>query len=57
MKHPNEFIRVGAITLPYSINGRGWRTPNNRIIRNPFKAQRYAEELNTALKRVTEKAS
>jgi len=50
MKHKKDSIRVGEVTLPYSVNARGWRTPNNRIIQNPLKAQRYAEVMNDALK-------
>ncbi|EPT0794983.1 TPA: DUF1317 family protein [Yersinia enterocolitica] len=34
----------------YSRNHRGWITPYNEVIKNPFKAQRTAERINSNLK-------
>ncbi|MCZ5908385.1 DUF1317 family protein [Escherichia coli] len=38
-------IRVGAITFVYSVTKRGWVFPGLSVIRNPLKAQRLAEKL------------
>lgn len=46
MKHAHDNIRVGKITLVYSVMQRGWVYPGLSTVRNPFKAQRLAEELN-----------
>lgn len=40
MKHHHDGITVGSITLPYSINRRGWIAPSGDVIKNPLKAQR-----------------
>ena len=45
MKGSCDNIRVGSVTLVYSIVKRGWVYPGLSIIRNPLKAQRVAEEL------------
>ncbi|MCM7404443.1 DUF1317 family protein [Enterobacter cloacae] len=47
MTNPNDGITVGSVTLPYSINRRGWVAPSGDIIRNPLKAQRLAELMNS----------
>ncbi|MGH5183695.1 DUF1317 family protein [Klebsiella pneumoniae] len=47
MKTNHDGITVGSITLPYSINRRGWIAPSGDVIKNPLKAQRLAEELDT----------
>ncbi|WP_312284628.1 DUF1317 family protein [Yokenella regensburgei] len=47
MKHIHDNIRVGRITLVYSVMKRGWVYPGLSVIRNPLKAQRVAEELNS----------
>lgn len=47
MGNPYDDIRVGSVTLVYSIVKRGWVYPGLSVIRNPLKAQRVAEELNT----------
>ncbi|HEN3580039.1 TPA: DUF1317 family protein [Yersinia enterocolitica] len=45
MTTPYDHIKVGSITLIYSRSHRGWITPYNEVIKNPFKAQRTAEGL------------
>lgn len=47
MDNPYDDIRVGSVTLVYSIVKRGWVYPGLSVIRNPLKAQRVAEELNS----------
>lgn len=47
MTNPHDGITVGSVTLPYSINRRGWVTPSGDVIRNPLKAQRLAELMNS----------
>ncbi|HBM9092229.1 TPA: DUF1317 family protein [Klebsiella oxytoca] len=46
MTNPHDSIRVGSITLVYSLLRRGWLAPAGHVIQNPLKAQRLAEELN-----------
>ncbi|EOJ5644247.1 DUF1317 family protein [Escherichia coli] len=46
MTNPHDGITVGSVTLPYSINRRGWVAPSGDVIRNPLKAQRVAELMN-----------
>lgn len=46
MKHAQDNIRLGKITIVYSAMQRGWVYPGLSPVRNPFKAQRLAEELN-----------
>ncbi|RRF74833.1 DUF1317 family protein [Klebsiella pneumoniae] len=46
MTNPHDSIRVGSITLVYSSVRRGWLAPA-AVIRNPLKAQRVAEQLNS----------
>ncbi|MGO3912144.1 DUF1317 family protein [Huaxiibacter chinensis] len=46
MKHSHDNIRVGSITLVYSVMQRGWVYPGLSPVKNPLKAQRLAEELN-----------
>ena len=47
MTNPHDWITVGSVTLPYSINRRGWVAPSGDVIRNPLKAQRLAELMNS----------
>lgn len=47
MKNQHDGITVGSITLPYSINRRGWIAPSGDVIKNPLKAQCLAELMNT----------
>ncbi|MGY9523610.1 DUF1317 family protein [Citrobacter freundii] len=47
MTNPHDNIRVGSITLVYSTLRRGWLAPGGQIIRNPLKAQRIAELMNS----------
>lgn len=47
MTNPHDGITVGSVTPPYSINRRGWVTPSGDVIRNPLKAQRLAELMNS----------
>ncbi|CAM7032003.1 DUF1317 family protein [Klebsiella pneumoniae] len=47
MTNPHDSIRVGSITLVYSSVHRGWLAPGGQVIRNPLKAQRVAEQLNS----------
>ncbi|HID4273120.1 DUF1317 family protein [Klebsiella pneumoniae] len=47
MNNPHDSIRVGSITLVYSSVRRGWLAPGGQVIRNPLKAQRVAEQLNS----------
>ncbi|HBQ0659737.1 DUF1317 family protein [Klebsiella pneumoniae] len=47
MKNHHDGITVGSITLPYSINRRGWIAPSGDVIKNPLKAQRLAELMNS----------
>ncbi|HBA5068797.1 TPA: DUF1317 family protein [Escherichia coli] len=47
MTSPHDNIRVGSITLVYSTLCRGWLAPGGQVIRNPLKAQRLAELMNS----------
>ncbi|MCF6685998.1 DUF1317 family protein [Raoultella ornithinolytica] len=47
MTNPHDSIRVGSIKMIYSTLRRGWVTPGGQVIRNPLKAQRVAEQLNS----------
>lgn len=47
MKTNHDGITVGSITLPYSINRRGWIALSGDVIKNPLKAQRLAELMNS----------
>lgn len=47
MKCSCDNIRVGGVTLVYSIVKRGWVYPGLSVITNPIKAQRFAEAENT----------
>lgn len=47
MTNPQDGITVGGVTLPYSIIRRGWVAPNGDVIKNPLKAQRLAELMNS----------
>jgi len=47
MTNPHDGITVGSVTLPYSMNRRGWLLPGGQLVKNPFKAQRLAEQLNS----------
>lgn len=46
MQTPHDKIRVGSVTIPYSLFLRAWVSPSGEIIKNPLKAQRVAEQLN-----------
>lgn len=47
MTNPHDGITVGNVTLVYSILRRGWLAPGGQVIRNPLKAQRVAEMMNS----------
>ncbi|MZY19483.1 DUF1317 family protein [Enterobacter hormaechei] len=47
MTNPHDGITVGSVTLVYSILRRGWLAPGGYVIRNPLKAQRLAELMNS----------
>lgn len=47
MTNPHDSIRVGSVTLVYSYLRSGWMTPGGKVIKNPLKAQRLAEQLNS----------
>ncbi|HFI7734342.1 DUF1317 family protein [Enterobacter ludwigii] len=47
MTDAHDNISVGSITLVYSTLRRGWLAPGGQVIRNPFKAQRLAELMNS----------
>ena len=47
MESPHDKIRVGNIILPYSSFFGAWIAPGGQIIKNPLKAQRVAEQLNS----------
>jgi hypothetical protein len=47
MTNPHDGITVGSVTLTYSIIRRGWVAPSGEVIRNPLKAQRLAELMNS----------
>ncbi|EHV2048414.1 DUF1317 family protein [Salmonella enterica] len=47
MTNPHDNILVGSITLVYSTLLRVWLVPGGNVIRNPFKAQRIAELMNS----------
>ncbi|MET4997539.1 DUF1317 family protein [Enterobacter hormaechei] len=46
MTHAHDGIRVGTLCLPYI--GNGWLMPWGEVVSNPLKAQRIAEEIETA---------
>lgn len=46
MKKPRDNIRVGSVTLEYSVEKAGWICPGQRVITNPITAQHLAERLN-----------
>lgn len=46
MHKPNDDIRVGVITFPYSKILGGWIATDGELVKNPIKAQRMAEEIN-----------
>ncbi|WP_410698285.1 DUF1317 family protein [Citrobacter freundii] len=46
MNSPHDSIRVGSVTLIYSLLRRGWIAPGGKVIKNPLKAQRIAELMN-----------
>ncbi|HFO0785667.1 TPA: DUF1317 family protein [Yersinia enterocolitica] len=50
MVNSHDNITVGNITLVYSGKHHGWITPYNEVIKNPLKAQRTAERINSNLK-------
>ncbi|ELO0974544.1 DUF1317 family protein [Raoultella ornithinolytica] len=45
MKHAHDDIRVGVVRLPFLKEMNGWLMPWGEVVRDPFKAQRLAEEL------------
>jgi len=47
MTNPHDNIRLGNVTLVYSSLRRGWVAPSGDVIRNPLKAQRLAELMNS----------
>ncbi|WP_313112619.1 DUF1317 family protein [Pseudescherichia sp.] len=47
MTNTTDNIRVGSVALVYSVSRRGWVAPRGKVIKNPLKAQRLAEELNS----------
>lgn len=47
MKHYRDAITVGKVKCMYSVLHRGWLMPSGEVVRNPLKAQRLAEELDT----------
>ncbi|MDW4578454.1 DUF1317 family protein [Atlantibacter hermannii] len=47
MTNAKDNIRVGRVIMVYSGQKQGWVAPGGRVIRNPLKAQRLAEELNS----------
>lgn len=47
MTNSHDNISVGSITLVYSTLRRGWLAPGGQVIRNPLKAQRLAELINS----------
>lgn len=47
MTNPHDGITVGSVTLRYSMLRRGWLSPDGQVIKNPLKAQRIAEYLNS----------
>ncbi|VEJ54585.1 DUF1317 family protein [Pragia fontium] len=49
MNSAHNSITVGRVTLPYSQISKGWITPEHQVIKNPIKAQYFAEQLNTKL--------
>lgn len=44
MKHAHDDIVVYGIRLTYIVGKNGWLMPWGKIITNPLKAQRLAEE-------------
>lgn len=50
MLQPRDNIRVGKVSLHYSILARGWVIPGGKVIKNPLKAQRIAEFMNAGCK-------
>lgn len=47
MLQPKDKIRVGKISLPYSVISHGWIIPGGKVVKNPLKAQRIAEFMNS----------
>ncbi|MEB6438549.1 DUF1317 family protein [Raoultella ornithinolytica] len=47
MKHAHDDIRVGAVRLPFLKEMNGWLMPWGEVVRNPLKAQRLAELINS----------
>lgn len=47
MTNQHDGITVGSVTLRYSMLRRGWLSPDGQVIKNPLKAQRIAEYLNS----------
>ncbi|MFV9233404.1 DUF1317 family protein [Citrobacter freundii] len=47
MTNPHDGITVGSVTLVYSTLRRGWLAPGGQVIRNPLKAQRLDELMNS----------
>ncbi|MCU5775195.1 DUF1317 family protein [Winslowiella arboricola] len=49
MQKPDDPITVGRITMPFSHRQGGWLTPQGHVIKNPIKAQRIADQLNSSI--------
>ncbi|EBR2208762.1 DUF1317 family protein [Salmonella enterica] len=47
MTNPHDNISVGSITVVYSSLRCGWIVPGRKVIKNPLKAQRIAELMNS----------
>ncbi|MGO4019125.1 DUF1317 family protein [Klebsiella michiganensis] len=47
MKHHHDAITVGKVKCMYSVIRRGWLMPWGEVVRNPLKAQRLAELMNS----------
>lgn len=47
MKHYRDAITVGKVKCIYSVLHRGWLMPLGEVVRNPLKAQRLAELMNS----------
>lgn len=45
MKHAQDNITVGKVKFVYSEIRRGWVMPGGKLVTNPLKAQRLAEEM------------
>lgn len=46
MTNSKDDIRVGRVWMRYSEQYQGWIAPGGRVVRNPLKAQRVAEQIN-----------